>query len=64
MRLGWEGTGRRGTYQHLDTLGHYIPECVEGAVSNGESIVRVGFEGLLVNAGEGDARHRFKVFRL
>ena len=26
--------------------------------------MRVGFEGLLVNAGEGDTRHGFKVFRL
>ena len=45
-------------------MGYYIPECVEGAVGNGESIMRVGFNGLLVNAGEGDARHGFKAFRL
>jgi len=64
MRLEWEGTGREGTDQQLDTLGHYISECVESAVSNGESIMRVRFEGLLVNAGKGDARHGFNVFRL
>ena len=26
--------------------------------------MRVGFEGLLVNAGEGDTRHGFKAYRL
>ena len=26
--------------------------------------MRVRFKGLLVNAGEDDARHRFKIFRL
>lgn len=48
---------RQGTDQQLDTLGHYIPKRVESAVGNGESIMRVGFEGLLVNTGEGDTRH-------
>ena len=49
--------------QELGTLGNYIPECVEGAVGDCESIIRVRFEGLAINASERDARHQLKVFR-
>lgn len=61
---GWERTSRRGTDRQLDTLGHYISECVECTVGDGKSIMRVRFEGTLINTGEGDARHGFKFFRL
>lgn len=64
MRPGRERTNRGGTNQQLDALGHYIPECIEGTVSDGKSIVGMRFEGALINTGEGDARHWFKVFRL
>lgn len=51
-----------GSNQQLYTLSHNIPECIEGAVCNGKGIVRAGFEGLLVDTGESNARHGFKIF--
>ena len=44
MSFCWEVIGTERSDQQLDTLGHDIPECVEGAVRNGKSVVRVGFE--------------------
>lgn len=53
--------GAEGSDQQLDALSYNISECVEGAVRNRKGIVRVRFEGLLINTGQCDARHRFRV---
>jgi hypothetical protein len=62
VNLGWEEMSMKNSDQQLNTLGYDIPKCVEGSVSNGKSIVRVGFKGLLVDTGQCDARHGFKGF--
>lgn len=62
MSLQWKEKSVGESDQKLDTLGHCIPKCIEGTVRGGKSIVGVGFERLLVDTGECDARHGFKVF--